>query len=115
MFFRKIITTLALCAPIASALILDTPSAALVAGDPMEVAWESSASDPTEFTLFLLDAANLPFGLEADFGEVETSAGIVTVTLPDTLTTKSYQLRAVNSSSVDFVYASSADFVITAA
>ncbi|KAJ3903480.1 hypothetical protein F5879DRAFT_959492 [Lentinula edodes] len=115
MFIRNILPTIALGASIASALLLDTPSGILVAGGPMEVAWESTASDPTEFTLFLLNAANLPFGLEADFGEIETSAGSVTVTLPDTLTTKSYQLRAVNSSSVDFVYASSADFVITAA
>ncbi|KAJ3733153.1 hypothetical protein DFJ43DRAFT_1069530 [Lentinula guzmanii] len=115
MFIRSILTTFVFGASIACALTLDTPTEALVAGGPMEVTWESTATDPTEFTLFLLNAAELPFGLEADFGEVETSAGSVTVTLPDTLTTKSYVLRAVNSTSVDFVYSSSGDFVITAA
>ncbi|KIK58302.1 hypothetical protein GYMLUDRAFT_45514 [Collybiopsis luxurians FD-317 M1] len=115
MYLPSILATLALGASLVASLTLDTPAGNLVAGGSFDIDWQSRANDPTAFTLFLLDANNLPFGLEADFGEVQTSSGSVTVTLPDDLQTKSYVLRAVNSSNVDFVYASSAAFTITAA
>ncbi|KAJ3727510.1 hypothetical protein EV361DRAFT_315036 [Lentinula raphanica] len=116
MFVRSILATaLALGASVASALILNTPSGNLVAGETMDVSWQSIATDPSQFTLFLLESNNLPFGLAADFGEVSTAPGSAAVTLPGDLTTQSYQLRAVNSTNVDQVFASSADFVITAA
>ncbi|KAF5387557.1 hypothetical protein D9757_006576 [Collybiopsis confluens] len=98
-----------------ASISLDTPAGILAAGDSLEVDWQTASNDPTEFTLFLFDANRLPFGLEADFGEVDTAPGSVTVTLPADLTTKSYILRAVHSDNVDFVYSSTAAFTINAA
>ncbi|THU81330.1 hypothetical protein K435DRAFT_972382 [Dendrothele bispora CBS 962.96] len=111
--FLKSLTALALASFSAARIILQVPTNPVV-GAETDINWSSdSASDPQSFTLFLLDANNLPFGLSANFGEVETSTGGTTVTIPSTVHEGQYVLRAVNSTSVDFVFATSPQFDIT--
>ncbi|ESK86414.1 hypothetical protein Moror_4965 [Moniliophthora roreri MCA 2997] len=98
----------------ALALQISTPSAAK-AGADVPITWQSNPNDASDFTLFLLDNNNLPFGLEQNFGKFQTTDGQAIVTFDSDLSTeKTYVLRAVNSENVDFVYASSAAFTLVA-
>ncbi|KAF9268442.1 hypothetical protein L218DRAFT_995159 [Marasmius fiardii PR-910] len=96
-----------------SALSVSTPASAS-AGDPVIIAWQSTAtSDPPSFTLFLLDANDLPFGLKQDFGSVTTAAGHATFTLDNNLPNDiTYIIRAVKNNNVDIVLAESAEFTL---
>ncbi|KAK7453420.1 hypothetical protein VKT23_011686 [Stygiomarasmius scandens] len=113
MFFKSL-TALALASFAAARITLQIPTNPVV-GAETDINWSSdSASDPRSFTLFLLNATNLPFGLRANFGEVQTSAGSITVMIPSNVPEGQYVLRAVNSTFVDFVFATSPQFDITA-
>uniref|UniRef100_A0A0W0FWN7 Uncharacterized protein n=2 Tax=Moniliophthora roreri TaxID=221103 RepID=A0A0W0FWN7_MONRR len=106
------LVTLAI-ASCAAALTLSTPSHP-TAGVPTQLVWSSSSNDASVFTLFLLDNGNLPFGLEQDFGELQTADGEATITFDDGFSEeKTYILAAVNSSNVDMHYASTAAFTFT--
>ncbi|KAF5358675.1 hypothetical protein D9758_007663 [Tetrapyrgos nigripes] len=112
--FLKSLTALALASLAAARITLQVPTNPVV-GAVTDITWSSdSASDPQSFTLFLLNANDLPFGLRANFGEVQTSAGKATVTIPNTVPEGPAVLRAVNSTAVDFVFATSPQFDVTA-
>ncbi|KIK71686.1 hypothetical protein GYMLUDRAFT_33840 [Collybiopsis luxurians FD-317 M1] len=113
-FIRNIIASLALTAvslsQIASALIINTPSQQLTAGDSLEVSWQGQEGDPASFTLTLLQSNGGT--VDANFGIVQTDQGSTTVTLPADLTTQSYRLVAANGNDE---LASTAFFQVNAA
>ncbi|KAG7096345.1 hypothetical protein E1B28_003789 [Marasmius oreades] len=110
MFSLKSLTTLAFASYAVALISISGPSNAVVGADS-NIAWASNPNDPATFTLFLLNADNLPFGLVHNYEDFQTSAGKATISFPSTLDTNlNYVFRAVNSSSVDFVYSSSGVF-----
>ncbi|KAF9258043.1 hypothetical protein L218DRAFT_964839 [Marasmius fiardii PR-910] len=110
MFSLKSFTTLAFASYAAAFISISGPANPVV-GANSNIAWASNPNDPATFTLFLLNADNLPFGLVHDYGELQTSPGKTTIQFPATLDNNlNYVFRAVNSSYVDIVYSSSGVF-----
>ncbi|KAJ7699505.1 hypothetical protein B0H14DRAFT_2571629 [Mycena olivaceomarginata] len=100
---------------LASAFTLDAPTNP-IAGEVTEIHWSFTATDPAEFDLFLMNSTEA-FGLIAVLGTVlATDMREIHTLLPATIPAgNDYQLRAVDHTNVDRVYAFSPVFTITAA
>ncbi|KAJ6529508.1 hypothetical protein DFH09DRAFT_1370958 [Mycena vulgaris] len=105
-----------------SLLTLATPLWAFTIGIPTNptsgeltnIHWGFTATDPKEFSLFLMNSTQA-FGLIAVLGEsLQTDLGQIMTQLPVLPARVGYQLRAVEVDNVDFVLAFSPVFAISA-
>ncbi|KAF9464011.1 hypothetical protein BDZ94DRAFT_1308272 [Collybia nuda] len=101
-------------APLASSLILHVPTNPQ-SGGVTDIIWENQPGDPATWTLFLMDSRDA-FGLKAILGRFidPTPEHLTGITLPVLAPGDYYVLKAVNSTWVDFPYAWSPKFAISA-
>ncbi|KIK81717.1 hypothetical protein PAXRUDRAFT_832661 [Paxillus rubicundulus Ve08.2h10] len=108
--FAKL-TALALALPLVSALTLNTPIGVTTGGE-VTITWTASTTDPTSFTLELVNTVfHNTFAIA---NTVQTSLGTITIQLPQVPVGDGYTLEAVANNNVNQIYAQSGDFSVGA-
>ncbi|KAG1747686.1 hypothetical protein EDB19DRAFT_281670 [Suillus lakei] len=98
--------------PLVSALTLGTPTG-VTTGGLVNVTWQATTADPSSFSLYM---TNTIFHNTFAIGNnVQTSAGILTLTLPQVPVGDGYTLEATSNSNINSIYAQSGDFAVGAA
>ncbi|KAG1813851.1 uncharacterized protein BJ212DRAFT_1238963, partial [Suillus subaureus] len=97
--------------PLVSALTLNTPTSASV-GDLFNVSWDATTSDASSFNIYMVNT--IFHNTFAIANNVQTSAGGVTIVLPQAPLGDGYTLEATDISNINTVYATSGDFSVTA-
>ncbi|KAG2107837.1 hypothetical protein BD769DRAFT_123970 [Suillus cothurnatus] len=109
--FARIAALATFAAPLVSALTLNAPTTASV-GDLVNVTWEATTSDPSSFSLYMVNT--IFHNTFAIANNVQTSAGLYTLVLPQAPLGGGYTLEATDNSNINDVYAQSGDFSVTA-
>jgi len=110
--FSKLSLFVAIVAPLASALTLQTPTGA-TSGGQVTLAWTSDSGDPNTWSFELLNTAfHNAFAIA---NNVDPSTQVLTLSLPIVPVGDGYTLQAVNIGNITDVYATSGDFAIGAA
>ncbi|KAL5519585.1 hypothetical protein ACEPAH_1268 [Sanghuangporus vaninii] len=112
MFFAKLSASLALIAPLVSALTIETPTG-LTSGGPATINWTAVQGDTQTFSIELINNAfNRQFALA---NNVETGSLTISLTLPivPLSTTADYTVQFVNIGNLTDVFAESAPFAIS--
>ncbi|KAG2107026.1 uncharacterized protein F5147DRAFT_637111 [Suillus discolor] len=109
--FARIAALATFAIPLVSALTLNTPTAVSVGG-LVNVTWEATTSDPSSFSLYMVNT--IFHNTFAIGNNVQSSAGILTLTLPQVPIGDGYTLEATSNSNINTVYAQSGDFAVSA-
>ncbi|KAG2052641.1 hypothetical protein BDR06DRAFT_957321 [Suillus hirtellus] len=109
--FARIAALATFAIPLVSALTLNTPTGVAVGG-LVNVTWEATTSDPSSFSLYMVNT--IFHNTFAIGNNVQSSAGIITLTLPQVPVGDGYTLEATSNSNIDTVYAQSGDFAVSA-
>ncbi|EJC98637.1 uncharacterized protein FOMMEDRAFT_149034 [Fomitiporia mediterranea MF3/22] len=112
MFFSKIAASIALAAPLVSALTITTPTNWTSTG-PAVITWSAVNGDPQTFSIELINNVfNRQFALA---NNVATGAMTLSLTLPSVPEGDGYNLQFVNIGNLTDVFAQTGDFAIGAA
>ncbi|KAG1902649.1 uncharacterized protein F5891DRAFT_1127590 [Suillus fuscotomentosus] len=109
--FARIAALATFAIPLVSALTLNTPTGVAVGG-LVNVTWEATTSDPSSFSLYMVNT--IFHNTFAIGNNVQSSAGIITLTLPQVPVGDGYTLEATSNSNINTVYAQSGDFAVSA-
>ncbi|KAK5651517.1 hypothetical protein OQA88_11971 [Cercophora sp. LCS_1] len=110
------LSLLALAAPLASAIQFTSPAAnsTLTKGDSYELTWSTVDTDPTSFSVYLVNFVNWPPSYTPLALDLETAAGAAEVKLPCGVDTSyGYQFNAINGTNVYVIYAQTPKFYIS--
>ncbi|KAK7686658.1 hypothetical protein QCA50_010258 [Cerrena zonata] len=105
-----IISTLALLAPLASAITFSVPTD-WASGTVVTANWTTLSTDPTSFSLELNNPELFHQALALS-NNVGTSTGTITFTLPIVQADSRYVLQAVNVTNINQVFAETPNFAI---
>jgi Ser-Thr-rich glycosyl-phosphatidyl-inositol-anchored membrane family len=111
----RFLTFLALAAPLVSAIDFTSPSAnaTVTKGFDYSLTWSTVDTDPTTFSVYLVNFVNWPPSYVQLSTGVETSTGSTKVHIPcDTDSSYGYQFNAINGTNVYVIYAQSPKFSI---
>ncbi|CAN8105509.1 unnamed protein product [Discula destructiva] len=113
----RVLQVLAMGAQLAAAISFTNPAAneTLTRGATFDLSWASVDTDPTSFSVYLVNFVNWPpFYTALDV--VQTSAGEASVRVPcDVDTSYGYQFNAINGTNVYVIYAQTPKFSIAGA
>ncbi|KAG2144726.1 uncharacterized protein EDB93DRAFT_1241260 [Suillus bovinus] len=110
--FARITALASFAIPLVSALTLNTPTGSPSVGDLVNVTWEATTADPSSFGLYMVNT--IFHNTFAIANNVQTSAGIMTLVLPQVPLGDGYTLEATSISNINTVYAQSGSFSVTA-
>lgn len=111
----RCLTLLALAAPLVSAIKFTSPSSGsiLKKGSTYNVEWNSVDTDPSVFSIFLVNFVNWPPFYTQLASDVKTSAGEYKVTVPcDVSSSLGFQFNAINGTNVYVIHAQTSRFSI---
>ncbi|EFQ25969.1 developmentally Regulated MAPK Interacting protein [Colletotrichum graminicola] len=111
-------TALALVAPLVSAIEFTSPSinSTVTKGSSYELTWKAVDTDPSAFSIFLVNFVNWPPSYTLLAENIETSAGAVSVDVPCSASNSyGYQFNAINGTNVYVIYAQTPKFSISGA
>ncbi|KAL5533608.1 hypothetical protein ACEPAG_68 [Sanghuangporus baumii] len=112
MFFAKLSTSLALIAPLVSALTIETPTG-WTSGGPATINWTAVQGDPQSFSIELINNAfNRQFALANNVATGSLSASMTLPIVPLS-PTADYTVQFVNIGNLTDVFAESAAFAIS--
>ncbi|KAK4156165.1 Ser-Thr-rich glycosyl-phosphatidyl-inositol-anchored membrane family-domain-containing protein [Chaetomidium leptoderma] len=111
----RVLSLFALAAPLVSAIQFTTPAtnSTLKKGETVSVKWGSVDTDPTTFSLFLVNFVDWPPFYTQVASDVQTSDGEYEVTVPcDVNTSWGYQFNAINGTNVFIIHAQTSKFSV---
>ncbi|KAG1783358.1 hypothetical protein EV702DRAFT_254877 [Suillus placidus] len=109
--FARIAALATFAIPLVSALTLNTPTG-VSTGGVVNVTWEATTADPSSFSLYMVNT--IFHNTFAIANNVQASAGMITLTLPQVPVGDGYTVEATSNSNINSVYAQSGDFVVSA-
>ncbi|ROV91099.1 hypothetical protein VPNG_09920 [Cytospora leucostoma] len=112
----RFLSLLALGAPLASAISFSNPAAnsTLTRGSNFDLQWSSVDTDPTSFSVYLVNFVNWPPYYTPLALDLETSSGEASVRVPcDVDDSYGFQFNAINGTNVYIIYAQTSKFSIT--
>ncbi|KAK1998004.1 extracellular proline-serine rich protein [Colletotrichum falcatum] len=115
---RFFTAALALAAPLVSAIDFSSPTvnSTIAKGSKYELTWNTVDTDPSTFSVFLVNFVNWPpfYTLLAE--NIETSAGAASIDVPCSVQNSyGYQFNAINGTNVYVIYAQTPKFSISGA
>ncbi|KAK1496479.1 extracellular proline-serine rich protein [Colletotrichum cuscutae] len=113
---RYFSVALALAAPLVSAIEFTSPSAnsTVAKGKSYELSWNTVDTDPSTFSVFLVNFVNWPPSYVLLAQDLETAAGSASIDVPcSTLNSDGYQFNAINGTNVYVIYAQTPKFSVT--
>jgi hypothetical protein len=112
----RVLSLIALAASVVSAIEFTSPAAnsTVTKGSEYELSWSTVDTDPTSFSIYLVNFVNWPpFYTPLAYG-VETSAGAASVKVPCGIDNSyGYQFNAINGTNVYVIYAQTPKFYIS--
>ncbi|ORY69114.1 Ser-Thr-rich glycosyl-phosphatidyl-inositol-anchored membrane family-domain-containing protein, partial [Pseudomassariella vexata] len=111
----QFLSYLALAAPIVSAIQFTSPTinSTLVKGAEYDVTWSTVDTDPTAFSIYLVNFVNWPPFYQQVAADVDTSLGEYSITVPCGVDTSyGFQLNAINGTNVYVIYAQTGKFSV---
>ncbi|KAF6816452.1 hypothetical protein CMUS01_12269 [Colletotrichum musicola] len=106
----------ALAAPLlVSAIEFTSPSlnSTVTKGSKFELSWDTVDTDPSAFSVYLVNFVNWPPSYTLLAQDIETSAGAVSVQVPCSVDSSAgYQFNAINGTNVYVIYAQTPKFSI---
>ncbi|KAK4098605.1 hypothetical protein N658DRAFT_431786 [Parathielavia hyrcaniae] len=111
----RVLSLFALAAPLVAAIEFLEPVAnsTLKKGDTYSIKWSSVDTDPTVFSLFLVNFVDWPPFYTQVASDVETSEGEHEVTVPcDVDSSWGFQFNAINGTNVYVIHAQTSEFFI---
>ncbi|KAL2137271.1 hypothetical protein VTI74DRAFT_5002 [Chaetomium olivicolor] len=111
----RVLSLLALAAPLVSAIQFEEPIAnsTLKKGETYSVKWSSVDTDPTTFSIFLVNFVDWPPFYTQVASDVQTSEGEHQVTVPcDVNTSWGFQFNAINGTNVYVIHAQTPKFYV---
>lgn len=115
---RMFLSLLGLCATMVSAIQITRPAgnSTLTAGSKALIQWSSVDTDPSNFSIYLVNFVNWPPSYVPLALDVPTSDGSYAVQIPcDTQASWGYQINAINGTNVYVIYAQSSKFAVAPA
>ncbi|KAK6218429.1 extracellular proline-serine rich protein [Colletotrichum tabaci] len=115
---RFFAVALALAAPLVSAIEFTSPSlnSTVTKGSSYELTWNTVDTDPSVFSIFLVNFVNWPPSYTLLAQDIETAAGAASVKVPcSALNSYGYQFNAINGTNVYVIYAQTSKFSISGA
>ncbi|CCC07836.1 hypothetical protein SMACR_01401 [Sordaria macrospora] len=112
----KFFALAALAAPLVSAIQFVEPAAnaTLHKGDTFDLKWSTVDTDPTDFSVYLVNFVNWPPYYAPLAYNVEPSSGELSVTIPcDIDSSYGWQFNAINGTNVYVIYAQTPKFFIS--
>lgn len=112
----RVLSLLALAAPLVAAIEFVEPAAnsTLTKGDTVALSWSTVDTDPSVFSIYLVNFVNWPPLYTPLAYDVETSAGEYEVTLPCGIDNSwGYQINAINGTNTYVIYAQTPNFYIS--
>jgi len=109
------LSLLALAAPLVSAIQLIEPTAnvTLTKGETIDLKWTTVDTDPSSFSIYLVNFVNWPPLAHPLVYDVETSAGEASVKIPCFPDNAwGYQLNAINGTNTYIIYAQTPKFYV---
>ncbi|KAK4451404.1 Ser-Thr-rich glycosyl-phosphatidyl-inositol-anchored membrane family-domain-containing protein [Podospora aff. communis PSN243] len=107
---------LALAAPLVAAMDFSSPAAntTLAKGETFQLSWNTVDTDPSQFSVYLVNFVNWPPYYAPLAYNVETSSGEIDVKLPCNIDNSyGYQFNAINGTNVYVIYAQTPKFFVT--
>ncbi|KAK3329979.1 Ser-Thr-rich glycosyl-phosphatidyl-inositol-anchored membrane family-domain-containing protein [Apodospora peruviana] len=107
---------LALAAPLVSAIEFTSPAAnaTLSKGEVYDLSWTTVDTDPSTFSIYLVNFFNWPPSYTPVAMDVETAAGAASVTVPCSVDSSwGFQFNAINGTNVYVIYAQTPKFYIS--
>ncbi|KAK2036526.1 hypothetical protein LZ31DRAFT_510938 [Colletotrichum somersetense] len=114
----RFFTALALAAPLVSAMKFTGPrvNSTVTKGSSYELTWNTVDTDPSTFSVLLVNFVNWPPSYTVLAENVDTFSGAVSVDVPcDTINSPGYQFNAINGTNVFVIYAQTPKFSISGA
>ncbi|AEO53687.1 hypothetical protein MYCTH_2295362 [Thermothelomyces thermophilus ATCC 42464] len=111
----RVLPLFALAAPLVSAIQFLEPVAnsTLIKGETYRVTWSSVDTDPTKFSIYLVNFVDWPPFYIQVASDVPTTAGEHEVTVPcDVNTSWGFQFNAINGTNVYVIYAQTPRFFV---
>lgn len=105
----------AVAVPLASAIQLTSPvtNSTITKGSDMQVTWTSVDTDPSLFSIYLVNFVTWPPFYTQLASDVDTSLGAYSVHVPcDVSASYGFQVNAINGTNVYVIYAQTATFRI---
>ncbi|TKW48322.1 hypothetical protein CTA1_3695 [Colletotrichum tanaceti] len=115
---RFFAVAVALAAPLVSAIEFTSPSlnSTVTKGASYELTWNTVDTDPSVFSVFLVNFVNWPPSYTLLAQDIETAAGAASVHVPcSTPNSYGYQFNAINGTNVYVIYAQTPRFSISGA
>ncbi|KUI59152.1 Serine/threonine-rich protein adg2 [Cytospora mali] len=112
----RFLSLVALAAPLVSAIQFTNPAAnsTLTKGSVFDLQWSSVDTDPTAFSVYLVNFVNWPPFYTPLAVDVETSAGEASVRVPcDVDSSYGFQFNAINGTNVYIIYSQTSKFFIS--
>ncbi|KAF9871840.1 hypothetical protein CkaCkLH20_10774 [Colletotrichum karsti] len=114
---RFFAAALALAAPLAvSAIEFTSPSlnSTVTKGSSYELSWNTVDTDPSVFSVYLVNFVNWPPSYTLLAQNIETASGAATVQVPcSEISSGGYQFNAINGTNVYVIYAQTPKFAIS--
>jgi Ser-Thr-rich glycosyl-phosphatidyl-inositol-anchored membrane family len=111
----RFLTALALAAPLVSAIQFTAPAvnSTIVKGSDYDLTWSTVDTDPTTFSVYLVNFVNWPPSYVQLKTGIETSTRSTKVHIPcDTASTYGFQFNAINGTNLYVIYAQSPKFSV---
>ncbi|OLN96786.1 hypothetical protein CCHL11_02407 [Colletotrichum chlorophyti] len=115
---RFFAAALALAAPLVSAIEFTSPSlnSTITKGKAYELSWNTVDTDPSTFSVFLVNFVNWPPSYTLLAQDLETASGAASVQVPCSVDSSyGYQFNAINGTNVYVIYAQTPKFSISGA
>ncbi|KAK4167221.1 Ser-Thr-rich glycosyl-phosphatidyl-inositol-anchored membrane family-domain-containing protein [Cladorrhinum sp. PSN259] len=112
----RVLSFLALAAPLVSAIQFEAPfsNSTLVKGQPYSVKWSSVDTDPSTFSLYLVNFVSWPPFYTQLASDISTTDGSFDVTLPCGVDNSwGYQFNAINGTNVYVIHAQTPRFYVS--
>ncbi|KAK4209668.1 extracellular proline-serine rich protein [Rhypophila decipiens] len=106
---------IALAAPLVSAIQFTAPelNATISKGEKYTLTWDTVDTDPSSFSVFLVNFVDWPPSYTALATDLETAAGSAEVTVPcSTPSSYGFQFNAINGTNVYVIYAQTEKFFV---
>ncbi|EGZ76751.1 hypothetical protein NEUTE2DRAFT_146499 [Neurospora tetrasperma FGSC 2509] len=112
----RVLALAALAAPLVSALQFTDPvaNATLHKGETFDLKWSTVDTDPTDFSVYLVNFVNWPPYYTPLAYNIEPSSGELSVTIPCNIDSSyGWQFNAINGTNVYVIYAQTPKFYIS--
>jgi hypothetical protein len=94
-----------------SALTLNTPTG-VTTGGTVNITWQATTADPSSFSIYMVNS--IFHNTFAIANNVQASAGMLTLTIPQVPVGDGYTIEATSNSNINDIYAQSGDFAVGA-